>query len=81
VGAAGLRPRPSTEDAHSSHRRPPVGVDLVREVDDVDDELERVRMSRWPIAEQLRERPWGLRDFRLIDPSGYYLRFTNRAAT
>jgi uncharacterized glyoxalase superfamily protein PhnB len=69
------------DDAHSSHRRPPVGVELVLEVDDVDDELERVRMSGWPIAEQLQERPWGLRDFRLIDPSGYYLRLTNRAAT
>ena len=69
------------DDGHSSHRLPPVGVELVLEVDDVDDELERVRMSGWPIAEQLQERPWGLRDFRLIDPSGYYLRFTNRAAT
>ena len=56
--------------ARPSHRRPPVGVELVLEVDDVDAELERVRMSGWPIDEQLQERPWGLRDFRLIDPSG-----------
>ena len=69
------------DHAHSSHRRPPVGVELVLEVDDLDAELERVRMSGWPIAEQLEERPWGLRDFRLIDPSGYYLRLTNRAET
>ena len=69
------------DDADSSHRRPPVGVELVLEVDDVDAELERVRMSGWPIDEQLQERPWGLRDFRLIDPSGYYLRLTNCAET
>jgi len=23
-------------------------------------------------------RPWGLRDFRIFDPSGYYLRITER---
>jgi len=27
-----------------------------------------------------RDRPWGLRDFRLLDPSGYYWRITGRAA-
>ena len=31
------------DDARSSHRRPPVGVELVLEVDDVDDELEDVK--------------------------------------
>ena len=61
-----------------SDRRPPVGVELVLEVDDVDAELARVRALDWPIAEDLVERPWGLKDFRILDPSGYYLRVTTR---
>ena len=60
------------------HRRPPMGVELVLEADDVDAELARVTASGWPVAEDLVERPWGLRDFRLLDPSGYYLRITQR---
>lgn len=68
-------------EEHRPERRPPVGVELVLEVDDIDAELEQVRTSGWPLAEQLQERPWGLRDFRLVDPSGYYLRVTNRAPT
>jgi pyridoxamine 5'-phosphate oxidase len=60
------------------HRRPPTGVELVLEVDDVEEELERVRVVGWPVEEELTLRPWGLRDFRLLDPNGYYLRVTGR---
>jgi catechol 2,3-dioxygenase-like lactoylglutathione lyase family enzyme len=49
-------------------RRPPVGVELVLEVDDLDAERE--------LTDELTERPWGLRDFRLLDPDGYYWRIT-----
>ena len=59
-------------------RRPPTGVELVLEVDDVHAEHARVLASGWPLAEELQERPWGLTDFRLVDPSGHYLRITNR---
>lgn len=74
VGAA-------TRAAHVAdlgHRRPPTGVELVLEVDDVEAELERVRAAGWPVEEELSLRPWGLRDFRLLDPNGYYLRVTGR---
>ena len=27
----------------------------------------------------LQDRPWGLKDFRILDPAGYYLRITDRA--
>ena len=30
-------------------------------------------------VEDLRDRLWGLRDFRVLDPAGYYLRITDRA--
>ncbi len=54
-------------------RRPPVGVELVLVVDDVIRELDRIRDRGWAIDEGLTSRPWGARDFRLLDPSGYYI--------
>lgn len=70
--------RPPLEDDQPAFRRPPTGVEVVLEVDDVSIELDRVRAAGWPVAEDLQTRPWGLRDFRVCDPSGYYLRVTDR---
>ncbi len=75
VGAAA---RPQQEQEQERHRRPPTGVELVLEVDDVDAEHDAVLAAGWPLVEGLRERPWGLRDFRLLDAAGYYLRVTER---
>lgn len=61
-------------------RMPPTGVEVVLEVDDVTAERDRVVAAGWPLVVDLQDRPWGLRDFRLLDPSGYYLRITDRAA-
>ena len=30
----------------------------------------------WPISTGIVRRPWGARDFRVLAPDGYYLRFT-----
>lgn len=60
------------------NRRPPVGVELVLECDDLDGARDRVMDSGWPIETDLVARPWGLRDFRLLDPDGYYWRITER---
>jgi predicted enzyme related to lactoylglutathione lyase len=73
IGAA----RRKVSDAGAA-RRPPVGVELVLEVDDVLAERERVVAEGWPLVEDLKDRPWGLTDFRVLDPAGYYLRITNR---
>lgn len=56
----------------------PVGTEIVLEVDDVDAELRHVRASGWPIHRDLETQEWGLADFRLFDPDGYYLRVTSR---
>ena len=71
VGAA-------TRDAVSDQgqRRPPVGVELVLEVDDVDADRDQVHDAGWPVVEDMTLRPWGLRDFRVLDPDGYYWRIT-----
>jgi lactoylglutathione lyase len=60
-------------------RRPPTGVELVLEVDDVVAERDRVLAAGWSLQEDLQRRPWGLTDFRLLDDSGYYLRVTSRS--
>jgi len=73
IGAA-ARP----DQGHRDQRRPPTGVELVLEVDDLDTEHRHVLASGWPLAADLQQRPWGQRDFRLLDPSGYYLRVTSR---
>jgi predicted enzyme related to lactoylglutathione lyase len=73
----GVSPRPE-EDAHRDCRRPPTGVELVLEVDDLDAEFESVRQAGGEVTEGISEQPWGLRDFRICDPDGYYLRITER---
>jgi lactoylglutathione lyase len=55
------------------------GVEIVLEVDDLDVAHAAVRSAGHMLAEQPADRPWGLRDFRLADPDGYYLRITTRS--
>ena len=64
---------------YPAHRRPPTGVEIVIEVDFLHVERDRIRLAGWPIEEDIMRRPWGLQDFRVLDPDGYYLRFTSRA--
>ena len=52
---------------------------MVLEVDDVVAGRDRVTAAGWPLAEDLQDRPWGLKDFQILDPAGYYLRITDRA--
>ena len=59
-------------------RRVPAGTEIVLEVDDIDAEYARVAALDWLLAAELGLQPWGLRDFRLHDPDGYYLRLTSR---
>lgn len=57
-----------------------VGLEIVIEVDDVDRVAARARRHAADHGgryEPLSDQPWGLRDFRLVDPDGYYLRITS----
>jgi uncharacterized glyoxalase superfamily protein PhnB len=62
--------------ANPANRRPPLGSEIVLRVDDVDAEYERVQSAGWPVADPLVVQSWELRDFRIFDPSGQYLRVT-----
>ena len=61
-----------------AHREPPTGVEIVLEVDYLHAERDRLRHAGWPIVEDIMRRPWGLQDFRVLDPDGYYLRITSK---
>jgi len=52
------------------------GVEIVLEVPDVDAAWAAVQRVGHTVAEPPGERPWGLRDFRVTDPDGYYVRVT-----
>jgi hypothetical protein len=58
-----------------------VGAEIVLEVRDVDAAYEtalRHADVRGGRIEAIEDRTWGLQDFRVIDPDGYYLRITSR---
>jgi len=59
------------------------GVEIVFELDDVArvEALYTACRARGVVVDALRRRPWGLWDFRLVDPDGYYLRVTHGDAT
>lgn len=59
-------------------RAVPAGTEIVVEVRDITALRDAVAANGIRLAEDLRERPWGLTDFRVTDPDGYYWRFTNR---
>jgi predicted enzyme related to lactoylglutathione lyase len=59
-------------------RLPPQGVEIVLEVEDLDAERAAVGEAGWPLHEEVAARPWGARDFRILDPDGHYLRITSR---
>ena len=56
-----------------------LGVEIVLEVDDVLAYRRRVGRAGSNVHEELRRRPWGLTDFRIVDPDCYYVRVTSRA--
>jgi lactoylglutathione lyase len=56
------------------------GVELVIEVADIEGAYEHARASGVAIASELQPQPWGLIDFRLHDPDGYYVRVTSTGA-
>jgi lactoylglutathione lyase len=74
AGAAGS----DTSTVDKKCREVPHGVEIVLMVDDLKAEHQHVIEAGWSLDEDLQRRPWGLTDFRVKDPDGYYLRITNR---
>lgn len=56
-----------------------LGAEIVLEVDDVQAAFDKVKASGYQgHVSPLRKQLWGLTDFRVADPDGYYLRITSR---
>ncbi|HSW74142.1 MAG TPA: VOC family protein, partial [Candidatus Limnocylindria bacterium] len=53
------------------------GVELIIMVDDIESYYKKVKDTA-NVVEPLIKQPWGLLDFRVADPFGYYLRFTTK---
>jgi uncharacterized glyoxalase superfamily protein PhnB len=77
IGAARNLP-PSHPLRPRANERVGAGVEIVIDVGDVDAAFAAVQASGHPTLSPVAERPWGLRDFRLLDPDGYYLRITSK---
>ena len=54
------------------------GVEIVMIVDELQGIYDQVLASGWPVSTPLTRQPWGMTDFRLIDPDGIYIRITAR---
>ncbi len=72
---------PSDEslEQKQSYRRPKKGVEIAIEVDDLEKERNFIVGQGWTLDEDIQLQPWGLNDFRLVDPDGYYLRITEHS--
>ncbi len=54
-----------------------IGIEIGLVVADLDKTYAlAVKQKGWPISTGIVRRPWGVRDFRVLSPDGYYLRFT-----
>ena len=71
--ATGAGPGFTGESVAAGHG---AGVEIVLEVEDLESAARAVEAAGHELAEPPRDRPWGLRDFRVIDPDGYYVRVT-----
>jgi lactoylglutathione lyase len=54
-----------------------LGIEIVLEVEDISAFYNKVSSKEYPIESELTKRPWGLEDFRIMDPNGYYFRITS----
>jgi lactoylglutathione lyase len=63
-----------------ARRAYPAMTEIVIDVDDVHATRDRIVEQGIEPTEDLQKRDWGLTDFRVTDPDGYYLRFTGRAS-
>jgi uncharacterized glyoxalase superfamily protein PhnB len=52
------------------------GLEVVLMVENIEAAYEAHRMSNAPIIEPLEHKPWGTREYRIDDPTGYRLRIT-----
>ncbi|RMZ89907.1 hypothetical protein DV736_g2862, partial [Chaetothyriales sp. CBS 134916] len=71
IGAAEVSNSDSVGEKEK-YRRPEKGVEIVFEVDDLVTERDRIVAAGAKLTADIEKQLWGLEDFRLVDPDGYY---------
>jgi catechol 2,3-dioxygenase-like lactoylglutathione lyase family enzyme len=61
-----------------AYRQPNKGVEIVFEVGELIAERDRILAAGYRLDADIQRQEWGLEDFRLTDPDGYYIRITTR---
>jgi len=56
------------------NQRKGLGVEIVFEVENIEETY--ALFKEYPIESELKQQPWGKKDFRIKDPDGYYIRVT-----
>jgi catechol 2,3-dioxygenase-like lactoylglutathione lyase family enzyme len=64
----------------AQHERIGKGIEIVLVTEDLEQVYDQVLASRWPLSTPMTHQPWGMTDFRLIDPDGCYIRVTGPPA-
>lgn len=78
LGLGEMKKLPESHPLKVSHQQQiGLGVEIVLEVENVKEIYEKVVAIGYSIQTELTKRPWGLEDFRIIDPDGYYIRITS----
>ena len=79
LGPASKLPKSHYFNPELKQSRRGLGAEIVLEVDDVQQFHQQVKASGYQgLITPLRTQSWGLTDFRIADPDGYYLRITSR---
>ncbi|KIW20163.1 hypothetical protein PV08_00738 [Exophiala spinifera] len=72
-------PSSDTLERKIAYRSPNKGVEIVFEVDDLEHERDFIVSKGARLDADIALQPWGLKDFRLTDPDGYYVRITTHS--
>jgi catechol 2,3-dioxygenase-like lactoylglutathione lyase family enzyme len=76
IGAASGLPADHYFDASALGGWRGAGVEIVLEVGDLEAAFQAAQAAGARVLSSPAMRPWGIRDFRLADPDGYYIRVT-----
>ncbi|MBE7099158.1 VOC family protein [Bacillus cereus] len=53
------------------------GVEIIIAFDHIEQIYQHVLEKNYPVECNLKMQSWGMKDFRIVDPDGYYLRLTS----
>ncbi|RWQ73370.1 VOC family protein [Bacillus cereus] len=53
------------------------GVEVIIVFDNIEQLYQHVLEKDYPVESNLKTQSWGMKDFRIVDPDGYYLRLTS----